>query len=79
MTQGRKYPYTISVVPYWGQMCNYPDIEKICLALVFSAQKLRHYMLEHTVQLVSRADSLRYILRKMTLSGRLAKWAMLLS
>jgi ribonuclease HI len=36
-------------------------------------------MLEHTVQLVSRADPLRYILSKMTLSGRLAKWAMLLS
>jgi hypothetical protein len=36
-------------------------------------------MLEHTVQLVLREDPLRYILSKMTLSGRLAKWAMLLS
>jgi hypothetical protein len=59
--------------------CNYPDIEKICLALVFASQKLRHYMLEHTIHLVSRADPLRHILSKMTLSGRLAKWAMLLS
>jgi ribonuclease HI len=62
-----------------GTECNYPDIEKICLALVFVAQKLHRYMLEHTVQLVSRADPLRYILSKMTLSGRLAMWAMLLS
>jgi len=62
-----------------GAECNYPDIEKICLALVFAAQKLRHYMLEHTVHLVSRADPLRHILSKMTLSGRLAKWAMILS
>ena len=62
-----------------GAECNYPDIEKICLALVFAAQKLRHYMLEHTIHLVSRADPLRHILNKMTLSGRLAKWAMFLS
>lgn len=62
-----------------GAECNYPDIEKICLALVFAAQKLRHYMLEHTIHLVSRADPLWHILSKVTLSGRLAKWAMLLS
>lgn len=62
-----------------GAECNYLDIEKICLSLVFTAQKLRHYMLEHTIHLVSRADPLRYILSKMTLSGRLAEWAMFLS
>ena len=45
-----------------GAECNYPDIEKICLSLVFAAQKLRHNMLEHTVHLVSRADPLHYIL-----------------
>jgi hypothetical protein len=56
-----------------GTDCNYPDIEKICLSLVFAAQKLRHYMLEHTVYLVSRADPLRYILSKMSLSGRMTK------
>ena len=54
-------------------------MEKICLGLVFAAQKLRHYMLEHTVHLVSRADPLRYILGKMMLSCRLAKWSMFLS
>uniref|UniRef100_J3MCF0 RNA-directed DNA polymerase n=1 Tax=Oryza brachyantha TaxID=4533 RepID=J3MCF0_ORYBR len=62
-----------------GVEYNYPDMENICLALVFAAQKLRHYMLEHTIYLVSRADPLRYILNKMILSGRLAKWAMFLS
>jgi hypothetical protein len=61
-----------------GAECNYPDIEKICLALVFAAQKLHHYILEHAMQLVSRADPLKYSLSRMTLSGRLAKWAMLL-
>jgi hypothetical protein len=62
-----------------GAECNYPNIEKICLSLVFAEQKLQHYMLEHTVHLVSRADPLRYILSKMSLSRRMAKWAMFLS
>jgi hypothetical protein len=62
-----------------GAECNYPDIEKIGLSLVFTAQKLHHYMLEHTIHLVSRVDPLHYILSKMMLSGRMAKWAMILS
>lgn len=31
-------------------------IEKVCLALVFAVKKLRHYLLAHQVQLISRAD-----------------------
>jgi hypothetical protein len=62
-----------------GAECNYPDIEKICLSLVFAAKKLHHCMLEHTIHLVSRSDPLHYILSKMTLSGRMAKWTMFLS
>jgi hypothetical protein len=37
-----------------GAECNYPDIEKICLSLVFAAQKLHHYMIEHTIHPISR-------------------------
>jgi hypothetical protein len=62
-----------------GAECNYPDIEKICLALVFPAQKLCHYMLKHMIHLVSREDPLHYILSTMSLLGRMAKWAMFLS
>jgi hypothetical protein len=36
-------------------------------------------MLEHTIHLVSRVGPLHYILSKMKLSGRMAKWAMFLS
>ncbi|XP_070010406.1 uncharacterized protein [Nicotiana sylvestris] len=34
---------------------NYSPIEKLCLALVFSIQKLKHYFQSHTVRLVSKA------------------------
>ena len=35
-------------------------IERYCLALVWAARKLRHYMTEYSVHLISRLDSLRY-------------------
>ncbi|XP_074290818.1 uncharacterized protein LOC141617523 [Silene latifolia] len=61
-----------------GAELNYAPIEKICLALVFAIQKLRHYMQAHTIHVVSKADQIKYILSRPVLSGRLAKWAMLL-
>ncbi|XP_020693052.2 uncharacterized protein LOC110107202 [Dendrobium catenatum] len=58
---------------------NYPPIEKHCLALIFAAQKLRHYMLSHKVNLISRINPLQYLMTRPTLSGRLARWSMILS
>ncbi|XP_028548815.1 uncharacterized protein LOC114579170 [Dendrobium catenatum] len=56
----------------------YPSIEKHCLALVFAAQKLRHYMLSHPISLISRVNPLQYLMTQSTLSGRLARWSMIL-
>jgi ribonuclease HI len=42
-------------------------------------QQLRHYMLTHTNKLIARIDPLKYLLRKANLTGRLAKWVMILS
>ncbi|CAM9000520.1 unnamed protein product [Rhodiola kirilowii] len=61
-----------------GAELNYSPIEKMCLALVFAVQKLRHYMQAHTVHVVSKADPIKYILSRPVLSGQLAKWAVLL-
>ncbi|KAG9442624.1 hypothetical protein H6P81_018478 [Aristolochia fimbriata] len=58
---------------------NYSPIEKTCLALIFAIQKLRHYLLAHSTNLISRADPLKFIMSRPMLSGRLAKWALLLS
>ena len=56
-----------------GAEHNYTPIEKICLALVFAVKKLRHYMLAHSVTLISRADPLKYLMTKPMPSSRLAK------
>lgn len=38
--------------------------KKTCLALVFVLQKLRHYLLTTTVNLISWADPLKYIMSR---------------
>nr|XP_051211175.1 uncharacterized protein LOC127328628 [Lolium perenne] len=61
-----------------GAERNYSPIEKLCLALIFSLKKLRHYMLALQIQLVARADPIRYVLSQPALMGRLGKWALLM-
>ncbi|XP_070030429.1 uncharacterized protein [Nicotiana sylvestris] len=53
---------------------NYSPIEKLCLALVFSIQKLKHYFQSHVVRLVSRANPIKLVMSKPDLSDRLARW-----
>ncbi|KAG9453529.1 hypothetical protein H6P81_006433 [Aristolochia fimbriata] len=62
-----------------GAELNYTLIEKTCIALIFVIQKLRHYLLAYSINLISRADPLKYIMSRPLLSGQLAKWALLLS
>ncbi|XP_019261758.1 PREDICTED: uncharacterized protein LOC109239622 [Nicotiana attenuata] len=52
----------------------YSPIEKLCLALVFSIQKMKHYFQAHVVLLVSRANPIKFIISKPVLSDRLARW-----
>lgn len=53
---------------------HYTLLEKACLALVWATRKLRHYLLAHSIILVSRLDPIKYLFEKSTLTGRLAHW-----
>ncbi|XP_058725708.1 uncharacterized protein LOC131597002, partial [Vicia villosa] len=57
----------------------YSLLEKTCCALVWAARRLRQYMLTHTTLLISKMDPIKYIFEKPALTGRLARWQMLLS
>jgi hypothetical protein len=61
-----------------GAKNNYSPIEILCLALVFSLKKLRHYMLAHPIQLIARADPVRYVLNQLALMVHLGKWAVIM-
>ncbi|EOX95028.1 RNA-directed DNA polymerase (Reverse transcriptase), Ribonuclease H, putative, partial [Theobroma cacao] len=57
----------------------YSALEKMCCELAWTAQRLRQYMLYHTTWLVAKLDPIKYIFEKPCLSGRIARWQMLLS
>ena len=52
----------------------YAPIEKLCLALIFAIQKLKHYFQAHTVHLISKANPIKYVMSRPVLSDRLARW-----
>jgi len=61
-----------------GIELNYSPIKKMCLALMFPVQKLRNYMQAHIMYLISKANTIKYILSRPVLHGLLAKWALIL-
>ncbi|RVW70722.1 Retrovirus-related Pol polyprotein from transposon 17.6 [Vitis vinifera] len=57
----------------------YVIIERLCLALVWAPRRLRHYMTEYSVYLISRLDPLKYLFDRPALTGRLMRWLVLLT
>ncbi|KAK2423436.1 hypothetical protein QL285_033889 [Trifolium repens] len=57
----------------------YTSLEKTCCALAWAARRLRQYMLTHTTMLISKMDPIKYIFEKPALTGKIARWQMLLS
>ena len=57
----------------------YVMIEGLCLALFWATKRLRHYMTEYSVHLISCLDPLRYLFDKPALIGRLMRWLVLLT
>ena len=56
----------------------YTTTEKMALAVVTSARKLRPYFQSHTIEILSN-QPLKTVMQNTNLSGRLTKWAMELS
>ncbi|XP_065035979.1 uncharacterized protein LOC135671747 [Musa acuminata AAA Group] len=57
-----------------GPKERYPPIEKLALALVLSARKLRPYFQAHPIEVITD-QPLRLVLSKFDVAGRLLKWA----
>lgn len=53
-------------------------MEKINFAMIFTIEKLRHYLLYYTTYVISPMNPLKYLMAKQHLSGRFIKWLMLL-
>ncbi|XP_020263162.1 uncharacterized protein LOC109839144 [Asparagus officinalis] len=63
-----------------GAEPRYPLIEKECLALVFTVQKMRHYLVGQTIHVISQVNPIWvFMTQSSALNWRLARWALLLS
>ncbi|XP_049368010.1 uncharacterized protein LOC125832867 [Solanum verrucosum] len=52
----------------------YSPIEKLCLAFVFSIQKMKHYFQAHVVRLISKSNPIKFVMSKLVLNDRLERW-----
>ena len=79
--QRQKFRFKLDHTAYniGGYESRYSSLEKACLALVWATQRLKHYMLAYQVWLLSRMDPLKSLFEKPALSGRTARWQLLLS
>ena len=57
---------------------NYSTTETECLAMVFSVKKFRHYLICNPVVFFVDHITIKYLVNKAELSGRLARWVLLL-
>ncbi|BFI32702.1 hypothetical protein MPTK2_3g07970 [Marchantia polymorpha subsp. ruderalis] len=57
---------------------NYSTTERECLAMVFSVKKFRHYLMCNPVVFFVDHMAIKYLVNKAELSGRLARWVLLL-
>ena len=56
----------------------YSTIERKALAVIYACKKFRHYLLEYRIIFHTDHDSLEYLVNKPDLSGRIARWILLL-
>ena len=56
----------------------YTTTEREALAVVYACKKFRHYLLGYRIMFHTDHDSLKYLVNKPDLSGRIAKWILLL-
>ena len=58
--------------------CKYIMIERLYFPLVWATRRLRHYVTEYSIILVSRLDPLKYLFDRPVMTGRLMRWLVLL-
>jgi hypothetical protein len=57
---------------------NYSVTEREALGMIFSVQKFRHYLLEYKFTFYVDHDALKFMINKLQLSGKVARWVLLL-
>ena len=61
-----------------GPPLRYSPEEKLDLSVVFSAQKLCHYIIENHTHVVADSNPMRYLLSRLLIQGHATKWVVVL-
>ncbi|KAF7834718.1 Retrotransposon, unclassified-like protein [Senna tora] len=61
-----------------GAETRYSAMEKYCLALIYATQKFMHYFLAYSIDLMTKSDPIRFLLKRPILSGRLTRWTLII-
>lgn len=78
LAKGRDYPVAYASRQLNPAEINYSTTERECLAMIFSIKKFRHYLLVNKVVFFVDHMAIKYLVNKSDLSGRLARWVLLL-
>ena len=76
--EGHDRPIYFSSRQLSGAEKNYSVTEREGLGMVYSVQKYRHYLLGYKFTFHIDHDALKYMVNKSQLSGRIARWVLLL-
>ena len=57
----------------------YPRVKRVCLAIVYASQRLRHYFLAYAVHLTTKSYAIKALLQQPILPSRISQWLLLLS
>ena len=76
--EGHDRPIYFSSRQLSGAEKNYSVTEREGLGTVYSIQKHRHYLLGYKFTFHIDHDALKYMVNKPQLSGRIARWVLLL-
>ena len=75
---GRDHPIYFASRQLNAAERNYSVTEREALGMIFSVQKYRHYLLGYKFTFHVDHDALKYMINKPQLSGRIARWVLLL-
>ena len=57
----------------------YPRAERVCLEIVYTSQRQRHYFLAYEVHLMMKSHAIKGLLQQTILSSRICQWILQLS
>ena len=75
--EGIDNPITFPSKKLSSAECNYTTTEREGLAMVYALQKFRHYLLGAHFKMFTDHSTLKYLVNKPVLGGRICRWLLL--